>query len=37
VQSGTHDQLVDQPGHYGELYGSWTEPTSTLDERFSAT
>jgi ATP-binding cassette subfamily B protein len=37
VQSGTHDELVDQPGHYGELYGSWTEPTSTLDERFSAT
>lgn len=37
VQEGQHDELVAMDGHYAELYGSWTAPETTLDERLSAT
>jgi ATP-binding cassette subfamily B protein len=31
VQDGSHDQLVDQPGLYSEMYKSWESSHNTAD------
>ncbi len=32
VEEGTHDQLIERGGFYGDLYSSWRAPSKTIDD-----